>query len=149
MLNFLQENQIMDMAGLEEKVKDMYGRQLDIRDELKPVERRLKVLDEHIKQADIYLTHKGNKARTEAEGILFTAAGKYLKGVMNGKTTLPTKAWRAERDKLTAERNRLNGEYVSLKDEVKEVEQIRKSVDTIMREETRRTQPKRAHDMEL
>jgi len=68
---------------------------------------------------------------------------------MNGKTTLPTKAWRAERDKLTAERNRLNGEYVSLKDEVKEVEQIRKNVDTIMREETQRTQPKRTHDMEL
>jgi len=149
MLNFLQENQIMDMAGLEEKVKDMYGRQFDIRDKLKPIERRLKVLDEHIKQADIYLAHKGKKARTEAEGILFTAAGKYLKGVMNGKTTLPTKAWRAECDKLTAERNRLNGEYVSLKDEVKEVEQIRKNVDTIMREETQRTQPKRTHDMEL
>jgi len=137
------------MAGLEEKVKDMYGRQFDIRDKLKPIERRLKVLDEHIKQADIYLAHKGKKARTEAEGILFTAAGKYLKGVMNGKTTLPTKAWRAECDKLTAERNRLNGEYVSLKDEVKEVEQIRKNVDTIMREETQRTQPKRTHDMEL
>jgi len=149
MLNFLQQNQIMDIAGLEEKVKDMYGRQFDIRDELKPVERRLKVLDEHIKQADIYLTHKGNKARTEAEEILFTAAGKYLKGVMNGKTTLPTKAWRAERDKLTAERNRLNSEYVSLKDEVKEVERIRRGIDDIMREENRRTRPPRAHNMEL
>jgi len=149
MLQFLQENQIMDMAGLEEKVKDMYGRQSDIRDKLKPVERRLKVLDEHIKQADIYLTHKGKKARTEAEEILFTAAGNYLKGVMNGKTTLPTRAWKAERVKLIADRNRLNQEYVSLKNEVKEVEVIKRNVYDIMRQEQREQQSSRAQDMEL
>ena len=149
MLNFLQQNQIMDMAGLEEKVKDMYGRQFDIRDKLKPIERRLKVLDEHIKQADIYLTHKGKKARTEAEEILFTAAGNYLKGVMNGKTTLPTRAWKAERVKLIADRNRLNQEYVSLKNEVKEVEVIKRNVYDIMRQEQREQQSSRAQDMEL
>ena len=149
MLNFLQENQIMDMAGLEEKVKDMYGRQFDIRDELKPVERRLKVLDEHIKQSDIYRKYKGNKARNESEDILFAAAKKYITDHLNGHGKIPYNTWKSERTKLAAERNRLNGEYVSLKDEVKEVEQIRKSVDTIMREENRRTRPKRAHDMEL
>jgi len=149
MLNFLQQNQIMNMAGLEEKVKDMYGRQFDIRDELKPVERRLKVLDEHIKQADIYRKHKGNKARKETGDILFAAAKKYITDHLNGHGKIPYNTWKAERAKRNAERNRLNGEYVSLKDEVKEVEQIRKSVDTIMREENRRTQPKRAHDMEL
>jgi len=149
MLNFLQENQIMDMVGLGEKVKDMYGRQLDIRDGLKPVERRLKVLDEHIKQADIYRKHKGNKARTESEGILFAAAKKYITDHLNGHGKIPYQSWKAERNKLTAERNRLNQEYVSLKGEIKEVEQIRKSVDTIMRDENRRTQPKRAHNMEL
>jgi len=149
MLNFLQENQIMDMAGLGEKVKDIYGRQLNIRDELKPVERRLKVLDEHIKQADIYRKHKGNKARNESEDILFVAAKKYITDHLNGRGKIPYSTWKAERDKLTAERHRLNQEYVSLKDEVKEVEQIRKSVDNIMCEENRRTQPKRAQDMEL
>ena len=149
MLNFLQQNQIMDMAGLEEKVKDMYGRQLDIRDELKSVERRLKTLDEHIKQADIYREHKGNKARNESEDILFAAAKKYITDHLNGHGKIPFNTWKTERDKLAAERNRLNREYVSLKDEVKEVEKIRKSVDDIMREENRRTQPKRAQDMEL
>lgn len=135
MLNFLQQNQIMDMAGLEKKVEAMYEKQFDIRDKLKPIERRLKTLDEHIKQADIYLKYKGKKALPDSEQILFTAANNYLKGVMNGKTTLPTKAWRAERDKLNAERKKLNQEYVSLKDEIKEVEQIRKSVYSILRQE--------------
>jgi len=149
MLNCLQENQIMDMAGLEEKVKNMIERQLNIRDELKPVERRLKVLDEHIKQADIYREHKGNKARNESEDILFAAAKKYITDHLNGHGKIPYNTWKAERAKLAAERNRLNQEYVSLKDEVKEVEKIKRGVDDIMREENRRAQPKRTHDMEL
>ncbi len=41
MLNFLQTNNIMDMAGLDEKFKSMIGEQLDIQGKLKPVERRL------------------------------------------------------------------------------------------------------------
>lgn len=77
------------------------------------------------------------------------AANNYLKGVMNGKTTLPAKTWRVERVKLTADRNRLNGEYVSLKDGVKEAEQIRKSIYSILRQEQRERQPRRAQDMEL
>ncbi len=38
-----------DMARLEEKVQTMYGKHFDIRNKLKPIERRLKVLDGHIK----------------------------------------------------------------------------------------------------
>ena len=149
MLNFLTANKIMDMEGLDKKFKSMIGEQTDIREELKPIERRLSTLKKHIEQSDIYLKYKGKKALTDSEEILFTAAKNYLKGVMNGKTTLPTKAWRAERDKLTAERNRLNQRYVSLKDEVKEAEQIRKSVYSILRQEQREQQPRRTRDMEL
>ena len=36
MLNFLQANNIMDMAGLDEKFKSMIGEQLDIQHKLKP-----------------------------------------------------------------------------------------------------------------
>ena len=86
---------------------------------------------------------------SEAEQIRFTAAKDYLKDVMNGKTTLPTKAWKAEYAKLTAERNRLNQRYVALKDEVREAEQIRKSVYSILRQEQREQQTRRTQDMEL
>ena len=109
---------------------------------------RLKTLDEHIKQADIYLKYKG-KRRSEAEEILFTAASNYLKGVMNGKTTLPTKTWKAERIKLTNERKLLDRDYAALKDEVKEAEQIRKNVYSIIRQEQRERQPHRSKNVEL
>ena len=87
------------------------------------------------------------------EITMYDNAEKYLRDVLqkhfDPKKLPPITKWKAERDKLTAERNKLNQRYISLKDEVKEAEKIRKSVDTIMREENRRTQPKRAHDMEL
>ena len=147
MLNFLQSNNIMDMAGLDEKFKSMIGEQLDIQGKLKPVERRLGTLKKHIEQADIYFKYKGKKPLTEAEQIMFTAARDYLKGVMNGKTAIPTKAWKAEYAKLTAERKTLNQRYLVLKEEVKEAEQIRKSVYSILRQEQREQQPRKAQDM--
>ena len=148
MLNFLQANNIMDMAGLDEKFKSMIGEQLDIQHKLKPIDRRLGTLKKHIEQAEIYFKYKGKKRLTEAEQILFTAAHDYLKGVMNGKTALPVKAWKAEYAKLTAERETLNRRYLALKNEVKEAEQIRKSVYSILRQEQREQQPRRAQDME-
>ena len=158
MFNFLQENEIKDMAELEEKVKSMYAKQYDIRDKLKPMERRLKTLDEHIQQADMYMEHRAiyrqyqeQKPKKQAafaekhhaQTTLFEAAERYLKGVMNGRTSLPIKAWKAERVELTAEKSRLNQDYASLKAEVHEVEQIRRSVYSIMREQTQRAVPTR------
>ena len=99
-------------------------------------------------QADIYFKYKGKKPLTEAEQILFTTAKDYLKGVMNGKTTIPTKAWKEEYTKLTAERKTLNQRYLALKEEVKEAEKIRKSVYSILRQEQREQQPHRKQDME-
>lgn len=149
MLNFLTANNIMDMAGLDEKFKSMIDGQMDIRDKLKPIDRRLTTLKKHIEQADTYLKYKGKKPLTDTEQILFTAAHDYLKGVLNGKTTLPTKAWKAEYVKLTAERKTLNQRYLVLKDEVKEAEQIRKSVYSILRQEQRERQPHRTQETEL
>ncbi len=85
---------------------------------------------------------------TEAEQILFTTAKDYLKGVMNGKTTIPTKTWKEEYAKLTAERKKLNQRYLALKEEVKEAEKIRKSVYSILRQEQREQQPHKMQDME-
>ena len=65
------------------------------------------------------------------------------------RLTLPTKAWKAERDKLKAERQQLSYRYDKLKTEVKEVEQIRRNVYSILKEETRREQPTRKQDLDL
>ena len=105
----------------------------------------LGTLKKHLERADIYFKCKGKKPLTEAEQILFTTAKDYHKGVMNGKTTIPTKAWKDEYTKLTAERKTLNQRYLALKEEVKEAAKIRKSVYSVLRQEQ---QPRRKQDME-
>ena len=105
-------------------------------------------MKKHIEQVDIYMKYKGKKALPDTEQALFVAAHSYLKDVMNGKTTLPIKAWKAEYAKLTAERKTLNQRYLAFKDEVKEAEQIRKSVYSILRQEQREQHPHRTQDME-
>ena len=63
MLDFLTVNNIQDMAGLDEKFKSMIGRQLDIGDRLKPVERRLNTLEKHIQQSEKFKSGRGYKAQ--------------------------------------------------------------------------------------
>ena len=71
-----------------------------------------------------------------------------IDAMMNGKTGIPLKAWKTERDKLNGEKKQLTGQYYALKDEVKEVEQIRRNVYSILREENGRKQPTRKHEIE-
>lgn len=78
----------------------------------------------------------------------YEATERYLKAVMNGKTGIPAKAWKAEQEKLTAERQQLSHRYDKLKNEIKEAEQIRRNVYSILREENRREQPTHKQDME-
>ena len=80
--------------------------------------------------------------------LWFTTVKDYLKGVMNGKTTIPVKAWKTEYAMLTNQWKTLNQRYLELKEEVKEAEKIRKSVYSILRQEQREHAPQRAQDME-
>ena len=78
----------------------------------------------------------------------YEAAERYLNAVMNGKTGIPLKAWKAERDKLNVEKKQLTRQYYALKDEVKEVEQIRRNVYRIFREENGIEQPIREYEFD-
>jgi len=189
LINFLTTNHIRDMADLESKVKEMYHKQADLREKSKPIERRLKTLDEHIEQAEKFKKFKGKKQKYEelyseyetarkAKGLFakrneeralkaaneyyadyrfeivqFENAEKYLKAVLQDrfdpKKAMPIKMWQEERERLTDEREVLRRELHSLKDEVKETEQIRRSVYEIMREEMPRNEQTKRRDMEL
>lgn len=72
---------------------------------MKPIDKRLKTLDEHIQNAEMYLRHRDIYSK-------------------------------------------LSRQYAALKDEVKEVEQIRKGVYNMLRQEQREQQPRRTQDME-
>ena len=91
-----------------------YGKQRGIAEKLKPIDRRLKTLDEHISNAekyfqyrDIHRKYKQQKPKKQEafyeshrmELTHYEAAERYLNAVMNGKTSIPLKAWKAERDK--------------------------------------------------
>ena len=147
MLVFLKHNQINDMAGLEEKVKSMYRKLQSVRNELKPVERRLKTLDEHIRQAEIYRRYKGKKPRSESEEILYIAARKYINAHLNGHK-LDINAWKREKDTLTSGRETLYRDYLAIKNETAKVEQIKRSIGNIIRENTPETKQQLHYDRE-
>jgi hypothetical protein len=68
-----------------------------------------------------------------ADIILHEAAGSYLKEHLNGRTEIPLKKWRAERYRLTAEKSVLSREYATLKEEVRDVETVRKYAEEVQR----------------
>ena len=67
---------------------------------------------------------------------------------MNGRTDPPPiKDWRKEYEKLTAAKYALCERYYALQDEVRNIEQLRKCAENIMRDEARET-PTRRHEQE-
>lgn len=109
-----------------------------------------------MKYRDVYRKYKQQKPKKQEafyeahrmELTHYEAAGRYLNGVMNGRTGIPLKAWKAEQEKLTAERKMLNQRYLELKEEVKEAEKIRESVCSILWQEQREHAHRRTQDME-
>ncbi|MCL2774633.1 MAG: hypothetical protein FWD71_15000 [Oscillospiraceae bacterium] len=144
----MKNNHINDMLDLRNKVGEMYERQNGLRENLKPIERRLKALQEHIRQAeyytqfkDIYKKYKQQNPKNQedfiennrAEITLYEASKKYLDAHFNGHS-LPLKDWKSELAKLTAEQNVLYREYTLLRYETREVELIKRNVENILHE---------------
>jgi hypothetical protein len=75
-LLFLQRNEIYDMADLEKKVSAMYGKGQVIREKMKPLERRIKTLEEHLQQSEIFKTHRKVKAKYDELYSLYESARK-------------------------------------------------------------------------
>jgi hypothetical protein len=173
-LNILTNNNISTLPELREKVSDIYGRQLEMSDKFKPIDRRLKTLDEHIRHSENFKAYRGCKARYDrlyaeyriakngarlfaernakkalenanayheadrAEITLCEAAERYLQNVLQArfdpKKLPPITKWKAEREKLNADMDGLRQEYSTLKDEIREVEIVRKAAEDIARQ---------------
>ena len=82
---------------------------------------------------------------------MYDKAEKYFRDVLQGrfdpKKMPPVTKWKSEIVKLTAERKQIEADYYKLRDEVKEAEQIRKSIYSVVRAEQQKTQPQRAQSM--
>lgn len=151
---FVQQHGISDLPGLRNTVAGMYQQLDGLSCGLKMLDRRLKTLDEHFRQTGNYSKYSGLHRqhqqlpprkqaafyeRHRAELTLYEAAEAYLRGVLNGRTTIPDKAWRDEAKQLTAERRSLYADYVRLKEETHSAEAIRYLVEHVMREEPKRS----------
>jgi hypothetical protein len=83
---------------------------------------------------------------------LFEAAERYLKGVLQShydpKKLPPLTKWKEERAAKVSEGRKLQQEYTALKNEIREVEIIRKAAENIARQ-IEPQQKKRAREMEL
>lgn len=179
----------MDMAGLQEKVSQIYSRHRKVGSGLNAIEKRLKALDEHIRHSENFKNRRSVKRQYDelysqyesarkvkglgaerkaqkaldtankyykdnrTEIVLYESAERYLRDVLqerfNPNKLPPITKWTEERTAKTAEKKMLYQEYYSLKDEVKEVEIIRRNVEEIMRDESRETQRTRTQGLEL
>ena len=110
-LIFLQSNGITDVSQLAEKITQTHTRLYDMSKDIQAVDRRLETLAQHFTQYENCKKHKaiyqkyqhvdGKKGdafydKYFEEIQLYEGAVKYLKAVLNGRKTVPTKAWLAE-----------------------------------------------------
>lgn len=151
-IQYLQDNKIFTIPQLDKTVNSVRDEYDNIRITLKEVEGRLKSLAELVKQAEIYRRHRelykqyhslsGNKAdmfriRNYAEIALYEAAEKYLKENVNGSTVEVGK-WKSDIATLTERKDRLYSEMYKKRDEMKLAESVQKSVDTALKQHTRK-----------
>ena len=67
---------------------------------------------------------------------------------MNGRTKLPIADWLKEQKEVAAKRYALCDEFYSLKDEIPNIEAIRRSIEGLMKAEPMRAQPQKFIDVE-
>jgi len=144
------------MAGLQNHLAGMY-REIDtVLVEMKPIDRRMGQLTEHIRQAGIRKQHrptyeeykalKPRKQKKFAEEnksalVQYKAASEYLKGHRNDKNQIPIQAWKKELAALSQKREGIYARYASLKDEAKAVGRLRHNVEAVLNRERARTRP--------
>ena len=148
---YLQNNGIDTAEQLNEKIDGLRNEYFSARRKIKSTERTLADLSERLKQADIYRRYKPihkeylsqkSKYKEEyynihtAELILYDTAVKFLKKVIvHGK--LPTMQWQEQAEKLTIQKQSLYADMYRLRDEVKEVESVKKYIDSITPDKAR------------
>lgn len=156
-VNFLKENRLDSMEALTDKITTLHQEQYDIAGAIKQQDRRLSTLNTHLSYVKAYnqvkpihkklstLKPKDQAAYKEKNAAALKqhdTAYKYLKEHLNGRTTIPETAWRAERAELKQNRYTLAEKYYNLKADVKSLETIRRGAEKIVNraEPTRRQQ---------
>ena len=132
--NFLQDNGISDMAALIEKINAMQRDYYALRGEIRNDERRIETLTEHSEKYATYAKLKG-KRRNESDEIIYRSAERHLAGLKERGELITPKKWSAELATLTAHKDGLYQKMRAMRDEIKTVEQIKKTADELAKTE--------------
>lgn len=147
-LLFLEQNHITDFSELIQKNKMINEEFLESSKRLKAVDRRLDTLSQHLEQCQ---QHKKHQAVNQKYKSLdpkkrevfyekysekldrFAEAKQYLTAVLNGRTKIPINEWKEEQKKLKQERIALCDKFYTLKDDVHNMEVLRRGTEHMMK----------------
>lgn len=132
----------------------------DLRGQIVSGERRMKVLDEHLKMWAQYKKHKGTRCQLDkvkpgkrelfeqchsAELALYEAAARYLENLKSTGELIIPKKWQAEADKLAAQKDLQYQQMKAMREEIKAVENLRKTAEQLAK--TEQTYKKEEHEL--
>jgi outer membrane murein-binding lipoprotein Lpp len=150
LFNFFQSNGITSMPELYEKITAMNSNYYALRGEIVSAERQLAKLNERLSMWEQYSENKVVYKRLSnikpvaqdsfmekhrAELILFDAAAKYLDELKASGEMIEPQKWRDEVTRLTANRDGLYLRMKAMREDIKAVEKIRKTADTLAKAE--------------
>ena len=149
LFNFLQANGISSVPELYEKVSAMNSGYYDLRGKIVKAEHRLSVLDERLEMWAQYQKYKSVRQKLDkiapakreqfeqrhsADLALFDAAVRYLDTLKASGEAITPKAWRAEAQKLTAEKEADYLKMRAMREDIKAVEPLKKTAERLARE---------------
>ena len=146
LFNFLQQNGINSMEQLYEKVSAMNSDYYDLRGQIVKAERRISALNKRLEMWAQYQQTKpvrqgldrvkpGRREQYqqehESELALFDAAVRFLDDLKESGETITPKAWGAEVEKLTAQKDLDYQKMRAMRDDLKAVESLRKAAEQL------------------
>ena len=149
LFNLLQKNGITSMEQLHEKVTAMNKDYYDLRGKIVSAERRIAVLNERLEMWAQYEKYKPIRQKLDkvkpgrreqyqqehrTELAAFDAAADFLKQMKASGEKITPKAWRAEAAKLTVQKDFDYQKMRDMREDIKAVENLRKTADRLARE---------------
>ena len=153
LFNLLQSNSFTTVRQLHEKIAAVNSSYYDLRGQIVSTERKLEALDKHLKMWSHYEQYKPIRIQCDrlsgrkqerfmeehrAEIALFDAAYRYLSDLKDKGESLMPKKWQIETKTLSAQKDKLYRQMDAMREEIKSLETLRKTVDRMTKDEQKR-----------
>lgn len=149
LFNLLETNRFTSVQQLHDKIAAVNSSYYDLRGQIVSAERRLNVLNKHLEMWSHYEQQKPVRLQCDkptgkkqerfmqehhAELALFDSAYQYLSDMKDKGEALTPKQWRSEAASLSAQKEKLYHKMKVMREEIKTLETLRKTVDRMTNE---------------